>query len=68
MPDISKCSNSSCKLKENCYRWTSEPSYWQSYCYFKPVGNSCKFFWKNKQFAKNNSSAKIKSNERKETT
>lgn len=23
MPDITKCDNPSCPLKENCYRWTS---------------------------------------------
>lgn len=36
MPDISKCRNSQCPLKEKCYRWTSPPSeYRQSYVNFQ---------------------------------
>ena len=35
MPDITKCSNESCPLKESCYRWTSKPSeFQQSYAKF----------------------------------
>jgi hypothetical protein len=26
MPDIAKCTNEKCTLKEKCYRWTSKPS------------------------------------------
>ena len=37
MPDITKCTNESCPLKESCYRWTSNPTeHVQSYCEFYP--------------------------------
>ena len=37
MPDIVKCQNSDCPLKEQCYRWTSEPSeFLQAYNRFEP--------------------------------
>ena len=43
MPDITKCMNEKCKIKNDCYRYTSEDSYRQSYARFdeKDCGN----FW-----------------------
>jgi hypothetical protein len=36
MPDIAKCINEKCTLKEKCYRWTSKPSeYQQAYHKFE---------------------------------
>lgn len=38
MPDISKCTNDQCPIREKCYRFTSEPNeYGQSYSYFTPT-------------------------------
>lgn len=35
MPDITMCTNSSCQVKEACYRWIAIPnSHWQSYASF----------------------------------
>lgn len=35
MPDITKCTNESCQLKESCFRWTAKPNdYMQSYAEF----------------------------------
>lgn len=51
MPDISKCENLECPLKEKCYRYTSEPKeHWQAYTNFKynEDAKSCDFFWDNK--------------------
>lgn len=36
MPDISMCSNNSCKLRGACYRYLAFPSLRQSYSYFEP--------------------------------
>ena len=30
MPDITKCTNDDCTIKETCYRHTAEASTWQS--------------------------------------
>lgn len=51
MKDISKCTNSSCPLKNNCYRFTSVPSkHLQSYTDWQFTiikGNhiACDGFW-----------------------
>lgn len=49
MPDISKCANEDCPLKNTCYRYTSKPNeLWQSYnnySYNKET-NECKDYWK----------------------
>lgn len=51
MPDIALCTNETCPLKDNCYRYTAIPDeYRQSYCKFAPVINEvldeveCKHF------------------------
>lgn len=36
MVDITKCTNTDCHLRSNCYRWTSMASeHYQSYMFFK---------------------------------
>lgn len=56
MPDITKCSNIFCPLKDECYRYTSKPSeYNQAYSKFSPevkkllgggTKTSCEYFLK----------------------
>lgn len=42
MTDITKCTNTECKLSDTCYRFTSQPSeYQQSYARFEPFLNKC---------------------------
>ena len=55
MPDISKCSNKHCILKENCYRYKVMSDIYQSYCFFQPIKDNnnkfiCEFYipWKSK--------------------
>lgn len=47
MPDISKCENTDCPIKETCYRHTSEPSeFRQAYSNFTFVeGKGCEHYW-----------------------
>lgn len=40
MPDITKCLNEDCPIKETCYRWTAIASEWQSCAEFK-YDNGC---------------------------
>jgi hypothetical protein len=49
MPDVAKCSNDKCTIKETCYRYTVKPDkYWQSYSKFNSeLKEECKYFWKN---------------------
>lgn len=53
MPDISKCSNKLCTLKEKCYRFTCKPNeYWQSYAEFSQDDEGdCEYFISNKEKA-----------------
>jgi len=56
MPDISMCSNDTCPLREQCYRFTAEPNpYRQSYGTFKPEIDEdkveCKYFIDNKKYS-----------------
>lgn len=45
MPDIAKCSNENCPLKEKCYRFTSKPSeFSQAYADFT-YDEGCEYFW-----------------------
>lgn len=39
MPDISMCTNTLCKQKDNCYRWRAKPERWQTYSSFMPKNN-----------------------------
>jgi hypothetical protein len=49
MPDICMCEGHGCSLKESCYRYTAEPSKYQSY--FSPPFNhsveECEYFSNN---------------------
>lgn len=47
MPDISKCKNESCKLKETCYRYVCNPNDYQSYGVFEidEETGKCKFYY-----------------------
>lgn len=47
MPDITKCNNEKCSLKEKCWRWISKPSqYGQSYNKFEQDDKGkCNYFW-----------------------
>lgn len=47
MPDITKCEELKCKLKETCYRYTSKPSYHQAYSTFYEEGKDCDYYWPN---------------------
>ena len=52
-PDISKCENEECPLKEKCYRYTSKPSeYRQTYSEFKydEITKGCDYFWSNEGY------------------
>ena len=46
MPDIAKCLGTGCPYKETCYRYTSEPSDWQSYFSVPPIKDGkCEMYW-----------------------
>ena len=45
MCDITKCLNTSCPMKQNCYRYMSIGSERQAYCKFEPVDGKCDHFW-----------------------
>jgi hypothetical protein len=45
MPDITKCQNNSCPIREKCYRYKSRPSELQSYASFKYELGGCDYFW-----------------------
>jgi len=55
MPDISKCSNAECEIKNSCFRFTCIPNMdWQSYTKFESTLNKetgeveCNYFIENK--------------------
>lgn len=52
MPDISKCKNEECPSKNECYRYTVEPSDYQSYASFNPEKgeDKCGYYWDNKAY------------------
>ena len=41
MPDATMCNNENCGLKESCYRFNADPSFWQYYNNFIPFFNDC---------------------------
>ena len=52
MPDISMCEGGMCPIKETCYRFTADPSDYQSYLGnppFKEVdednNSKCEYYW-----------------------
>ena len=53
MQDITKCTGVDCPKKEECFRYTAEPSYYQSYFSVEPFNRDtkqffCEMFWNNK--------------------
>lgn len=44
MPDITMCTNDTCKAVEYCYRRTARPSKYQSYARFEPTEKGCTHF------------------------
>jgi hypothetical protein len=45
-PDIAKCLGTDCPYKETCYRYTSEPSDWQSWFMEAPIKEGkCDMYW-----------------------
>lgn len=49
MPDITKCLNAECSMREQCYRWTAPSSNYQSVAFFKPTtDNECENFMEKK--------------------
>jgi hypothetical protein len=45
-PDIAKCMGTDCPYKETCYRYTSEPSDWQTYFSVPPINDGkCDMYW-----------------------
>jgi hypothetical protein len=45
-PDITLCPGTNCPYKETCYRYTSEPSDWQSYFSEPPIKDGkCDMYW-----------------------
>jgi hypothetical protein len=46
MPDIAKCKGTNCPYKETCYRYTAEPSDYQSYFSVPPIKDGkCDMYW-----------------------
>jgi hypothetical protein len=47
MPDIAKCTDSSCPSRGTCYRYRVRPSEWQSYGGFHvlPDQDKCEMYW-----------------------
>ncbi len=45
MPDITKCTNDFCTLKDRCYRYICDDWHWQEYdCYKPDADGKCDFF------------------------
>jgi len=43
--DITKCTNSTCNERNNCFRWIAPPSKEnQPYQAFKPLNGKCEYF------------------------
>lgn len=56
MPDITMCEGGSCKIKEECFRYTAEPNpYRQSYADFYDITEECEYFIDNKKIEINKS-------------
>lgn len=46
MPDITMCRGTDCPYKEWCYRFTANPSDYQSYFFTPPIEDGkCNFYW-----------------------
>ena len=48
MPDITMCEGKGCLIKNHCYRYTTNPSEYQSYFAESPWdGEKCEMIWSN---------------------
>ena len=45
MPDIAKCSDVNCHVKNRCYRYLVKPDYMQSYIVPSKINEKCEYFW-----------------------
>ena len=57
MPDITKCANKTCPLRDTCYRFTAtSSSFRQAYCNFSydtiEGHTTCDHFWDNEGYEK----------------
>lgn len=55
MPDITLCKDKSCTLREQCYRFTAEPSdnqYYYQYSPYDSESGDCEFYFNNKPYEK----------------
>lgn len=46
MPDITKCINEECPIKDKCWRFTSPNSMYQAVSTFK-YEDGCRYYWPN---------------------
>lgn len=54
MPDLTLCQGNSCKIKEECFRYTAKPKEFnQSYTNFHGINEKCEYFIDNKKFVIN---------------
>jgi hypothetical protein len=50
MPDITMCEGTGCPVKDECYRFTANPSDYQSYFVDPPIKDGkCEMYWGTKQ-------------------
>jgi hypothetical protein len=52
MADITKCNDSDCPLRENCYRFTAKESDWQYYFMNSlrvEEKDTCNYYWETKE-------------------
>lgn len=56
MPDITKCNDKDCPLKDTCYRyWSESDEYMQSYFTESPRnGDKCEHYWKRQPYKVDN--------------
>ena len=56
MPDIAMCKGGGCTIKENCIRYTAEPTPYRQTYFAKPPykkkmgGSSCEYFSDNRRY------------------
>jgi len=44
MPDITMCQDNKCDKRKKCYRYTAEPSEYQSY-FIEPPKKPCEYYY-----------------------
>jgi len=51
MPDITKCNDKECPLKDKCYRYWSKADEYQSYFVESPRdGDKCEHYWERQPY------------------